>query len=148
MANLLEVLKLDATILPQFFIFLIAYITLTQLVFKPYLKAFDQRRDATVGGKEIADQLLLETQGIQSNYETKARAINSQIKGIFDEAKKEASKKQEELIRRTREETETVVNKSRQEIQAALQKSREELKKSVPELSQTISNKMLGKEVN
>ena len=148
MENLLQVLKLDATILPQFLSFLVAYIALSRLVFMPYMKAFDLRRDATVGGKEVADQLILETQKIHFHYETKAREINTEIKTIFDSARKEATKRQEELLRSAREEAEVEMKKSRDEISKSVSKTREELKKQIPELSQTITNRLLGKEVH
>ena len=148
MENLLQVLKLDATILPQFLIFLVAYIALSQLVFKPYMKAFDLRKEATVGGKEIADQLLLETQNIHFNYETKAREINSEIKVIYDGARKEATRRQEELVQSARQQAEELIKKSREEIRESVIKTREDLKKQVPELSQTISDRLLGKEVH
>ncbi len=148
MENLLQVLKLDLTILPQFFIFLTAYIVLSQLVFKPYMKAFDMRKDATVGGKEIADQLILETHNIQAKYETKAREINSQIKALFDGARKEATNRQEELVQSARDDAEQIMKKSRDDIQQSVSKIREELKKQAPELSQAISNRLLGKEVH
>lgn len=148
MENLLQVLQLDATILPQFLIFLVAYVALSQLVFKPYMKAFDLRKEATVGGKEVADQLLLETQNIHFNYETKAREINTEIKVIFESARKEATKRQEELVLSARAQAEELVKKSREEIRQNVLKTREELKKQVPELSQTISDRLLGKEVH
>jgi F-type H+-transporting ATPase subunit b len=148
MENLLQVLKLDATILPQFLIFLIAYLALSQLVFKPYLKAFDRRREATVGGKEIADQLILETQNIHYNYETKAREINTEINSIFANARKEATKLQDEIVLSARAESEKLLKKSREEISNHVSRTREELKKQVPEISQAISDRLLGKEVH
>lgn len=146
--ELLQALGLDSTILPQFIIFLIAYITLSQLVFKPYLAAYDIRKQATAGNQEMAQQTVLEAQELHFTYETKAREINHQIKTIYDAARKDATKLQEDAIYKAREDADKVVKKTREEIRAAVAGAREELKKTVPELSQAISDRLLGKEVH
>jgi len=146
--ELLSALGLNSTIVPQFFIFMVAYIALTQLVFKPYLQAFNARKQATYGNQESAEQTILEAQDIQYKYESKAKEINNQIKSIYDSARKQATTLQEELVHGARAEAEQLTKKNREEISIAVGKVREDLKKHVPELSQAISNRLLGKEVH
>ncbi len=147
MENLLQVLKLDSTILCQFLIFFVAYLTLTHLVFKPYLKALELRKEVTIGGKEVAEQLILETQNIQQRYETKAREINKDIKTIFENARKNAAKKHEETLSAARVESEKLLKESQENIQKHVRTTRETLKSQAPELSQSIMNRLLGKDV-
>lgn len=148
MENLLQVLKLDATIVPQFFIFLLAYLILLKLVFEPYMKAFNKRKEATVGSKELADQLLLETQDIHFKYEVKAREINSELRKIYDAARKDALKLHEEILNSARGEAEAKLKTLREELSKNANQVRDELKKQIPEISRTISNHLLGKELH
>lgn len=112
------------------------------------MAAFSARKGATKGTQEAAEQIVLETQDIQYKFETRAKELNSEIKTIFDAARKDASRLQEEIVYKAREEAEALVKKNREEIRSGVQKSKEELKKYIPELTQSISNKLLGKEVH
>lgn len=146
--ELLSALGLNSTIVPQFLVFMVAYIALTQLAFKPYLKAFNSRKEATEGNQETAEQILLESQKIQTQYEVRARELNVKIKDIFESAQKEASKIQEEFLQTARADADVLVKKNREVIRSRIGQAREDLRKHVPELSKAISDRLLGKETH
>ena len=148
MEAILQVLKLDHTIVYQLAIFLFTYIVLLYLVFKPYMNAHVARKNATAGTQELAEQYLLETKDISFKYESKAREINTQIKGIFDDSRKEATKLQEEIIQNARAQAEKITKSMREELKSVKANAKEALKKEVPVLSQTISDRLLGKDVH
>ena len=145
--ELLQALGLDSTLLPQFLIFMVCYLAMTQLVFKPYLAIHEERKTATIGNQEVAERILLETQDIQYKFESRAREINSEIKNIFDAAKKGATKSQDELLKAARDEAEAVMKQTREDLKKAMASAELDVKKYVPELAQTISGRLLGKEI-
>jgi F-type H+-transporting ATPase subunit b len=146
--ELLHALGINETVLPQLLIFLYAYIILYFLVFKPYLAAYNVRKEATVGSQENAQQIALETKDLHFKYEQKAKEINHQIKSIYDNARREAGKLQEEIIQKARAEADLLMKQNRTELTKAVGQTRDELKKTIPDLSQAISNRLLGKEVH
>lgn len=146
--ELLSALGLNSTIVPQFLVFLVAYLALTQLVFKPYLAAFEQRQQATFGNQESAEQILEEAKQIQQRYEIKAREVNAEIRSLFEAARKDSAKIQEQLVSEARAEAEQQTKTNRDKIRTGVQAAREDLKKYVPELAQAISNRLLGKETH
>ena len=148
MQNLIHVLKLNITIIPQFCFFFVTYLILSRLVLRPYFEAFKKRQEATVGSHEHTENLLSETLEIQGRYETRARDLNSRIKHVFDLAKKEAGHAQGQVVQGAREESDKLVKRNRENIRLAINKAREDLKKEVPELSKAISDRLLGKETH
>ena len=90
--QILSSLGVNSTIWLQLACFLISYVALTQLVLKPYLAAYNERQGRTVGNEEKAVRLLEETNEIQSTYADKVRAINSEMKAIYDASRTKALK--------------------------------------------------------
>ena len=71
--EILAQLGLNVSFFFQFVIFAIAYIALSQILFKPYTAAYKQRESRTKGGEEIAQETEKVTQELRKRYESKAR---------------------------------------------------------------------------
>ena len=73
MSQVLEILTslgIDATVLYQFLIFFVAFFSMNHIVFKPYLKAYDERLRRTDGGEEQAKNLQDAAAKIEEQYST------------------------------------------------------------------------------
>lgn len=145
--GLISALGLDATIGYQFVIFLVTYLFLYFLVFKPYYRAFLKRTELTTGNQDVAEQLTAEAEQLKAQYETKARAINQQFKSIYDQSRLEAVREQERLIQESRKKAQELLENARGQIKAQVEMARAELQSKTPEVTNAIMSKVLGKEI-
>lgn len=145
--EILTKLGIDYTFFYQLIVFLVAYIALTRLLFKPYLKAYHKRLEVTFGNQEVAEKLNAQSHELHIQYENKAREVNSKAQSFYEQAHKEAQAVQASTIEKARKEAEAIVQKNRQDTEAEANKARADLKKLVPELSQEIQRKVLSREV-
>lgn len=145
--EILTKLGIDYTFFYQLVVFLVAYIALTRLLFKPYLKAYHKRLEVTFGNQEVAEKLNAQSQELHIQYENKAREVNTKAQSYYEQAHKEAQAVQASTIEKARKEAEALVQKTRQETLVEADKARADLKKLIPELSHEIERKVLGREV-
>jgi F0F1-type ATP synthase membrane subunit b/b' len=144
--ELLYKLGIDSTFFYQFFIFCFAYVVLTRLLFKPYLKAYNKRLEATTGNQEVAEQLNAQAQELHIKYEAHAKEMNTRVQSYYELANKEAQAIQAATIEKARKEAEAFVQKTRHETQVEADKTRAELKKLIPELGMDIQRKVLSRD--
>ncbi len=147
-ANLLAALGVNETFWIHLGCFLVSYVALTQLVFKPYLRAFAEREKRTVGNEETAVRLVQEASDLHGQYEQKAKAINSQIKAAFDSSRSDAQRDYDKLIQSTRGEVGELLKRSRESLARELQNARKAIITDIPAVSQAIASKLAGKDLS
>lgn len=143
--DIITQLGINKTVYIQFFIYLISFVILYSLVFKGYFAAAVERELRTKGGEELAQDVALKSTELYAEYEKQARAINSDIKAIYDEYKEVASKETQEIIGEAKNEAQLKTEQMRKKITAELKDATEAAKLEVPKLAQEITNKMLKK---
>ncbi len=146
--DILLAIGLDQTILAQFILFLITFIFLNTLVFKPYFAAFEERSSRTVGDQDLAEQVLEETKTLQLEYEQKARKLNLEHKTIYDESKTKALEKYDSIVSTARDKAKEIMEANRTVIKTEVDNARGQLTAELPAVSKSIATKLLGKELN
>jgi F-type H+-transporting ATPase subunit b len=144
--ELLIGLGVNQTFWFQFAAFLIAYLILHFVLFVPYFRAYEERIRKTEGQTDLAERYLAESQELQAQYEIKARELNSEIKGIYDQSRVVAQKEQDRVIQQARSEAKSRLESSKATIRDQAGRARVELKAQVAGISQAITEKLLGKE--
>jgi F0F1-type ATP synthase membrane subunit b/b' len=145
----MEVLKslgVDSTIWIQLACFIVSYLALSHLVLKPYMRAFHERENRTIGGEETAVRIIEETQVLHTELETRSRALHAKIKGFYDESRTEAMKEYEQLVGRARGDANNLLKISRLEIETQIRTARKALTTEVPHIASAIASKVAGKE--
>lgn len=142
--DILTTLGINSTLWIQFALFAISYLFLTELVFKPYMKAHHHRETMTVGSEEEAADLSQKTQEMHLQFESSARHINEQIRGIFDRARAEASHQYDELVTKARTEADDLTRSSAEKLKKDLTAARDAVKAEIPRLSASITERLLG----
>jgi F0F1-type ATP synthase membrane subunit b/b' len=142
--ELIETLGLDSTIALQFGIFIIVYLFLSQVLFKPYMAAFDERQEQTIGKTDTAERFIAEAQNLEQEYATKAQEINRKFKLIYDESRSQAMKEHDRLVNEAREKAKVLTEQSRKKISEQAVAAQADLAKQIPELSKTIAVQVLG----
>ena len=136
--SILESLELNQTVFVHFGIFLVVYLFLHFLIFKPYFNAFLERKKRTEGSQESAGQLLEDVKKLEGEYQEKARAYNSEYKTVYDNSRLEANKEQDRIIDSAKQKIKTNLENRRNKIEAELEMARKQLAEEVPGVSQAI----------
>ena len=146
--SLISALGVNETIWVQLGCFLVSYIALTQLVFKPYLKAYHERENRTVGGEETAVRIIEEAQELTGSYEKKAREINSDIKHAYELKRTEAMKTYEAMLAEARVNSSALIETAREKVKTEVEAARKKLVAEIPAVSSAIASRLAGKDLS
>lgn len=146
--ELLTSLGVDKTFWYQAACFLVSFLALTQLVFRPYMRALHERENRTVGNEETATKLVQEAHDLQTQYETKAKQVNSQIKQAFDASRANAQKEYDTLVLSAREEAVRLIDESRVQLMSQIQAARKAVAAEIPGVSLAIASRLAGKDMS
>lgn len=136
-------LGINTTAAFQFAFFLFAIVFLSNVVFKPYAHALEERQKRTTGGEDLAIEFHQKSLELQAEYETKMRSLNDDIKAIVDEAKAQAAKDYEAAVGGVRREAESLIQSNRTQVAAAVQLASSELKSQTSAVAMAITNKLI-----
>ena len=142
---ILTQLGLNDSFFMQFIIFCVAYVALSRLVFAPYGEALIAREQKTVGGEDLAAEIMNATQELKAKYETKARLVSSEVKTIFDDYRSQAYKEQEKIVSLARQESNVLVEAARKKVQSEVSQAHMQMKAEVGQISQEMIKKLLSK---
>jgi len=143
--DILISLGVNKTVFPQAAIFLVAFIFLKFFIFSPYLKAYEERRKRTVGSAGVAKELQDEIARLESEYAVEAKSINEKIKQIFDAKNSQAQKETLGILADAQNATQAKLNEGRKAAQSAYTQAKDQLKTFVPEIGQTIKQRLLDR---
>lgn len=146
--EILTALGVDKTLWIHLVCFFVSYLALSQLIFKPYLRAYEEREKRTVGNEEHAVRLVREAGDLQGQYEQKAKVVNAQIKSAFDASRVDAGKRYESLVLAAREEAQKLLESSRAQLAKEIQSARKALSAEIPAVSSAIASKLAGKDLS
>ncbi|MCB0419442.1 MAG: ATP synthase F0 subunit B [Bdellovibrionales bacterium] len=145
--DILLSLGVNQTIGYHFLLFLVVYLFLANLLFKPYFQAFKKRVEHTSGSEQLAERLISEAEELHKEYEKKARAVNQEHKVIFDTHRSEALEEHEAVVRAAKEKAQTIIEESKRTIEREIDKARTEISKEVNSVSELIVNRVVGKDL-
>lgn len=137
-------IDLDKTIVVQLVLFVVLWLFLSAVVFRPYLEAHRERVRLTEGERKKAAQANERADALLSEYETtlaRARAEAGTIRAaLLSDAKREA----EALVASAREDSARQIESARAELEEDLARVRSEVEPRARELSEVIATKILA----
>jgi F0F1-type ATP synthase membrane subunit b/b' len=144
--NIIQALGIDRTLFIQLPIFLVMLFSIKAIAFNKYYECFEEREKQTVGGQEEALEFLKKTEELETTYQQKARALNTEIKGIFDARRLDAQKEHERIIVEAKDRVRSAVESGKSQIQGEFNKAREELLRDSKTIGRAIADRMLSRE--
>jgi len=141
--EILRSLGVNETVFPQFGIFIISFLFLKIFIFSPYLAAYEERRKRTVGSQGVALELQQEIDRRESEFSREAREVNEKIKKVFDMKQTQAIKETNAIMADAQLKAQERLNAGKKEVQDAYTAAKDQLKTFVPELGQTIKQRLL-----
>lgn len=143
-AALLTTLGVNQTIYYQFTFFVITYMCLHFLLFKPYFHAYHERLNRTEGSQEASERLLVEAEDLKVQYESKAREINANFKAVYDETRTQALHEYDEITNRARQQAREMLADNKLKIETEFKTAKSKIKSEVDGISDGIVSKLLG----
>lgn len=138
-------ISLDHTIVLQIVLFLLVWIILTKVLFRPYIALLEERERKTQGAEDESTTLEHEGERLRAQYEdgiAKAQAAGAAAKeAILQEARKQ----RENLLTRAREEALDSLERVRLDIRNELTREREIAVREAQVIAQEMVGKVLGR---
>lgn len=143
--GLLKSLGVDLTHVPiQLIIFMVVYILIYQLAFKPYFLAYKKRLENTEGNQENSERYLVEAEELKAQYEEQAKKINAEYKSIYDESKNQAVKDYDGMMAESRNQAKKILEESKANVSEQFEKAKLQLQAEAPAVANEIVKKLIG----
>jgi F-type H+-transporting ATPase subunit b len=138
-------ISLDSSILYQVVIFVILWLILSPLLFRPYLKVLEEREQRTSGTLHDTDELEHEGARLKSQYEEKIAQAQSAGAAAKEAILQHARQAREKILGDARDEAARHLEAVRQEVQRQLAQERGLAATEVSGLAREMASKILGR---
>ncbi len=140
-------IELNFTVIFQLAIVLILMVTLSGLVFKPFLRVLQERRDWVEGAEKKARELQQRTEELMERHRDSMTAAQAQGASVRDEIRKEGLAREAEILQKSQGEANRFLDEMKGKIQEESQTARAGLRIQAQNLSREIASKMLGRNI-
>lgn len=131
-------------LLSQIVNFLILFLALRLLLWKPMLKMLTERKQRIAQGLEDAEQARKDRERAQAEYEERIKQAEQEREGILARAAEEAEQAKAEALAQVRAQAEQIVAEGKESIERERQQVLAELRSQVAALSIAAANKLIG----
>jgi F-type H+-transporting ATPase subunit b len=140
-------IELNFTVIFQLAILLILMVALSKILFNPFLRVLQERRDWVEGAEKKARELQQRTEELWERYRDSMSAAQAQGAAIRDEIRKEGLSKETEILQKAMEEANRFLEGMKAKIQEEGQAARAGLRLQAQNLSREMAEKMLGRSI-
>lgn len=130
------------------FIFFILVLLLGKFVWKPMLKAVDEREKKIIKDIEEAQKAREEAQRIKDEIEARFRNVDKEISEKMNMAIYNANIEKEKIISKAQTQAEVIISNTKKEIENYKNSVEKELEGKIVEISSLITKKVLGEIVD
>ena len=140
-------ISLDYSVVYQIFLFVILWLILSKLLFRPYLDLLEERERKTIGTQH--DSTDLEHEGARLRMQYEEKIAQAQAAGYTDKEAilQEARQQREKVLNQAREEAMGILEGVRREVESQIQKERQFAAAEVRTIAQEMASKVLGRNV-
>jgi F-type H+-transporting ATPase subunit b len=140
-------ISLDYSVVYQIILFLVLWVVLSKILFRPYLRLLEERERKTTGAQH--DSLDLEHEGarLRAQYEQKIAQAQAAGYATKETILQEARRERERILTEAREEAMKLLQGVRLEVESQMQKERQLAATEAGIVAQEMVNKILGRKV-
>ena len=135
----------DYTIIIQFVIFLLTWMVIGKLLFKPIASLLKERRGKTVGVRQETDKLLEKVEGLAAEYQTRMEEVKKEASKERERIRKESLRMEREIREQAKQEAAQIISELRVRLEEESVRVRETLREKANELSQDLASQVLGR---
>jgi F-type H+-transporting ATPase subunit b len=140
-------ISLDYSLFYQIVLFLVLWLILNKVLFRPYLRLLEERERRTAGTRQEAIDLEQEGARLRAQYEEKI--AQAQIAGYAarEAILQEARQQRERVLTQAHADAMSTLEAVRREVASEMQKERQLAAAEVRTIAQEMAGKVLGRNV-
>lgn len=144
LSGLIQSLELDLSLFIQFGIFLLSYVFLHYVLFKPYNEKAQERYSKTTGSIESANQFDEEIELLKREYGKAVKKTNADVKQIHEAKQDEAKKEVQNLIQSAQELYHQEKSQKSEEIEKAFLSEKSKVPALAKELKESLKKVLIN----
>jgi F-type H+-transporting ATPase subunit b len=137
----------DITLIFQLAIVLFLMVLLSSVVFKPFLRVLQERKDWVEGAEKKARELQQRSEELMERYRDSMSAAQAQGASIREEIRREGLSKEAEVLQKAMEEANRFLEEMKGQLQEETRNVRAALRLQAQTLSREVAEKMLGRSI-
>ena len=126
----------------------ILFLILKKLLFKPVKKIVDKRQKEIESEYKKAEKTQAEADAIKAEWEGKMETAEAEADKIISDAVERADSRNEVMLYESREKADQIIRKAKADIERERKDARETIKKEIVDVSQALSEQIIGREIN
>ena len=142
-----SIVDFDATLLVQAAVFLLMFLLLRSLLFRPVIRLIERRRKITEGSKSEAEALEREAVSLTEDVEGQLLEVRSTVSGEREKMVEESKRSAGQILLKAREDSSIVVSQAKEETAAKAEQVRETLRAEIGSLVDIVAAKVLGRSI-
>ncbi len=140
-------IDLNLTIIFQLFLVLILMVALSQIVFKPFMRVSEERRNWVERAEKKARELQQRTEEMMQRYRDAMASAQAEGTSIREEIRKKATATETETLQKAMSEANRILENMKAKIREEAQQARVALRLDSQTLSREIAEKILGRAI-
>jgi F-type H+-transporting ATPase subunit b len=145
LASARSIVDIDATALIELGLFLVCFLMLRSLVFKPLLRLVDERRAQTQGAREEAKKFEAEADERTKKVTRAVQQAKVEASEERERLRQQAKHREQEVLRAAKEESTRITDAARRKVAAQRSESEREATAKAHELAGDITTRLAGR---
>jgi F-type H+-transporting ATPase subunit b len=138
----------DRTVLVQMVLFFLLVLVLTPLLFRPLLRVFEERENRTEGRRDEAHETQAMIAELLVRYDTELERVQRVAVAEREKRRVETLQLEAKILEEARVATATIVDNGRKRVESEVLRMRPMLEQQTAQISQAITQRVLGREVD
>ena len=140
-------IDIDWTVLVQFGLFLLLLVASNSLLFQPYLRLRERRKQGIDGAREEAEKMTAQADAALAGYEKQLAGARSRANEEGRKVRAEAAAHEKEVTDKARAEAQKTIDEATAKMRQETEAARLQLLPQANQLARQIASKLLGREV-
>jgi F-type H+-transporting ATPase subunit b len=140
-------ISLDYSVVYQIVLFLVLWVILSKVLFRPYMSLLEERERKTTGAEHDLSELEHEAARLRAQYEDKIAQAQAAGNAAKEAILQEARQQREGVLSQARQESMGILEGVRQELANQMQKERQLAAAEVRAIAREMATKVLGRNV-
>lgn len=124
--------------------FLVLLYVLNIILFKPFMKLFDDRKNSIQGALEAARDMQAKREEALLQMDNELKAAREKAKQLYEGMVKDGVARQKEMLDSANKEAHRLIDDARLELKSETEKARQKLRSNVSRFSDEIVRKLIG----
>ena len=140
-------IDIDATVIVQLVLFLVLFVVANRLLFQPYLKLRERRREGIEGARAEAERMTAQADAKLADYEKQLAVARDRANEEGRKVRAEAAAHEREVTDKARAAAQAATDEAQAQMRRETEAARAQLLPQAEALARAISSKLLGREV-